>query len=936
MRLSLSLATIALAHYVSAAAYDPSQLRGISDPVLIAKIEGYMPPICSKLYGDEKHWSPWSNCSAECGLGEQVRYLNGIGQKNAVTNGCEIQQDKQACHGTLCPQDCLYSDFTAWSTCDATTGTQVRSRSETTLALNGGKDCPTLWGPPTETRDCNIDCDGSWEEWTECSGTSATQSRSYSVSQYPRNNGKSCPALQTQDCNPACGSVAWGPYSTCDPVSGTYTRTRHVPVDANFVRLTVALRQNQCATVDTQACNIDCKLGEWTPSGACDAMTGTQAFKREVLQKEINCGKPCDSVAHNTALTKSEPCAVHCQVSAWSDWVCNPSTGESTRSRSITQNPKNGGSDCGELQQTRDCRCTGDVCPEPCETGDWTQGKCSPDSCTLVSETTMVYPIRDAGKVCNLYKTEPCTLDAVMGPWGDWGACDATAHQTRTREIVNAACNGGQAAGPTSEKRSCQEICDHAHNPWGEWSVCDQTTATQTRSRAIVNPPTADQEPCATSQVRDCAVDCVMDNWGEWSECDECTGLQVHNRKVLIPMQNGGNQCPPTQETQTCAVTCMASEWTPWSAPDDSCTCSRTRTEIAPAINGGTCQLTDTDPTCTQNCQVSDWSVPDECILSGAHAGKQRSTRSITTKHCNGGAQCPDDLERYTDCNVDCVLSDWSEWSSCDLKTQQQTRTRSVLQQSYNGGAACGTLVDYQGCGSCADIVSDFSYSECDATTGLRTGTATYLYPPQNGLACNLVVQDTCAVHCVLSEWSAGQCNVQGELAGKVVSTRSILTPPLNGGRKCEDLTKHDKCVVDCMPGDTWGAWSDCSAQGFSRRVINVLYPAQNGGRNDECLVEEQKTCAVDCAIDPVSGEITQPSLNGGMTCHEFANANNIPGSYPDYSTTSSISFMTMLASNKSYALAAAASGGVGVMFLVGFFTTRQRRGYNSISGQAL
>ncbi|EQC36845.1 hypothetical protein SDRG_05675 [Saprolegnia diclina VS20] len=149
---------------------------------------------------------------------------------------------------------------------------------------------------------------------------------------------------------------------------------------------------------------------------------------------------------------------------------------------------------------------------------------------------------------------------------------------------VNAACNGGQAAGPTSEKRSCQEICGHAHNPWGEWSVCDQTTAKQTRSRAIVNPPSTDQAPCATSEERDCAVDCVMDDWGEWGECDECTGIQVRNRKVIIPMQNGGYQCPDTQENLACAVMCMASEWTPWSAPDDSCTCSRTRTR---PVNGG-------------------------------------------------------------------------------------------------------------------------------------------------------------------------------------------------------------------------------------------------------------------------------------------------------------------------------------------------------------
>ncbi|EQC39825.1 hypothetical protein SDRG_03245 [Saprolegnia diclina VS20] len=427
-----------------------------------------------------------------------------------------------------------------------------------------------------------------------------------------------------------------------------------------------------------------------------------------------------------------------------------------------------------------------------------------------------------------------------------------------------------------------------------------------------------------------------MDNWGQWTKCDECTGVQTRTRKVLIPEQNGGNQCPPTTDSQTCAVTCLASEWSPWGAPDNTCTCKRTRTEIAPAINGGTCLLEQADATCTQNCEVGDWSVPGECLKTGPNAGQQRSTRTVTKKQCNGGAACPKDLEKFTPCNVDCVLSDWSDWSVCDLKTQQQTRTRTVLQTAYNSGAKCGPKVDYRACGSCADIVSAFTYSDCDAKTGTRTGSATYLYTPQNGLTCNLAVTETCAVHCALSEWNQGQCAVRGDLAGQQVWTRSVITAPLNGGRPCGDLTKYELCVVNCKPGDTWGAWSNCNAQGFSRRTINIDYPAQNGGLNDACLVEEQKTCAVDCVIDPVSGDVTQPSLNGGKSCYQIAKENGIPGNYPKYSTTSSVSFMTMLSSNKSYALAAAATGGVGVMFLVGFFTTRQRNGYSSIAGQAL
>ncbi|OQR87035.1 thrombospondin [Thraustotheca clavata] len=942
MRLSLSIGVIAFMHsYAQAASYSPSQIKGISDPVLIAKIEGYMPPICSTLYGDAKHWSPWSNCSATCGQGQQVRYLNGVGQKNMVTNGCDIQQDTQQCTGTECPQDCQYSDWVDWSPCDATTGTQVHSRTEVTPALNGGKDCPSLWGPPSEKRNCAVDCQGTWSNWTDCSGVTATSSRTFTVTQYPLNGGVACPSTNTKDCNPTCGSIGWGAWSTCDPVTGTHTRTRNVPVDTSFVRLTVALRQNQCPTVDTQACDIDCQLGDWAPTGSCDPLTGAQQLTRKILQQSVNCGKPCNALQYDTLTSGSKSCAVDCKLSGWSDWVCDTSTGQATRKRSITQNPLNDGAACGDLQETKDCRlinCTGPSCTAPltCETGPWTDGACSATSCVKISTANMLYPVRDAGLPCNLYKTSPCTLDAVMGPWSDWGACDDTAHQYRTRDIVSNACNGGKIAGATTEKRSCQQICQDNFNPWNAWGPCDQTSGTQKRTRTIVNSPTPDQQPCLTTETRTCAVNCVMDNWGPWGKCDECTGIQIRNRTVSIPEQNGGNQCPPTQDSQTCAVTCLASEWTPWSTPDSTCSCTRTRTEIAPAINGGTCLLTQNDPTCSQNCETSDWSVPGECIKSGPHAGTQQSTRAITKQQCNGGAACPADLERYTPCDIDCQLSDWTPFGQCDLQTQQQTRTRSILQPAYHNGAKCGPTTDFKACGSCAEIVSSFTYSECDAKKGIRTGTATYLYKPKNGLACNLVVQEPCTVNCVVSDWNMGTCHTQGNLAGQQLFTRSIVVAPLNGGTKCGDLKKYEKCVVDCKAGDTWSAWSECSSMGFQHRTIDVLFPAQNGGRNDECTVEEQKTCPVDCDIDPATGVVLQESLNGGKTCKAAADELGIPsGGYSDYSSTSTVSFMSMISSNKTYAMAAVATGGMGLMFIAGFFTTRRRNGYNTISHQA-
>ncbi|OQR82452.1 thrombospondin-like protein [Achlya hypogyna] len=923
MRLALSIATIVLAQtYAGVQAYTPSDLDGVVDPVLIATIEGYMPPICAQLYDNVEHWSEWSDCSATCGPGQQVRYLNSFGVKELSAKQCMIRQDSKPCNGTVCPQDCLYSEWSEWSPCDAKTGSHERSRTVTTPALNGGKECLELWGSPTDVETCAVPCEGDWGEFTTCSATTATKSRSFIATQLPLNGGKACPPTEVVDCDPACGSVPWGDYSTCDPSTGTYTRTRAVPLDANYVRVTLSLRNNQCATVDTQPCNIDCKLGDWEEFGACDATTGYRTATRPILQEAVNCGQPCNSIDVGTITTKSEPCAVDCVLSDWSDWSeCDPQLGLRTQTRTVITNPLNGGQPAATLSIRKSAA----------------RRECSPESCKRPLTTELRYPKRDASKNCVLATDEPCTLDAVMTDWSEYTPCDETGLQTRTRKIVHGACNGGEVAGETQETKACSPPCSEQNNPWNEWSECDPSTGRQTRTRTIVNPPAANQPVCATTDTRDCAVNCVMDSWGPLSECDECTGIQTQTRSIIISDRNGGNKCGDTMQSINCAVVCQATPWGDWSAPDDTCTCTRTRTKLSEPLNNGTCILSESDPGCAQNCEVSDWVASGTCIKSGPNAGKQLYTRSVLKKQCNDGAACPlEGNEKYEPCNVDCRQSDWTEFSACNLESQTQTRTRSVLQPAYNNGAACENDSETRACGTCADIMSDYVYSDCNPATGTRTGTASYLYKPRDGLTCTTTVSVDCDVNCVLSPWNEGECNVQGDNAGLLFWTRTIVTAPLHNGVACDSLIKSEPCVVDCKPGDTWGPWSDCNAQGFTRRTVDIKYPAQNGGRNDECLVEEQKTCAVDCVIDPDSGEVTQKSLNGGRTCAAVAEELGIPGNFDNYSGTSSVSFLAMVASNKTYALAAVATGGMGVMFLVGFFTTRQRHGYSTISRQAL
>jgi hypothetical protein len=67
----------------------------------------------------------------------------------------------------------------------------------------------------------------------------------------------------------------------------------------------------------------------------------------------------------------------------------------------------------------------------------------------------------------------------------------------------------------------------------------------------------------------------------------------------------------------------------------------------------------------------------------------------------DGGAKCPS-LSEAEDCNQqpcdiqDCVMSEWSAWSSCD---HVETRVRSVLNQPSEGGAPCGMATETRMCG---------------------------------------------------------------------------------------------------------------------------------------------------------------------------------------------------------------------------------------------
>lgn len=264
---------------------------------------------------------------------------------------------------------------------------------------------------------------------------------------------------------------------------------------------------------------------------------------------------------------------------------------------------------------------------------------------------------------------------------------------------------------------------------------------------------------------------------------------------------------------------------------------------------------------------------------------------------------------------VDCAMDEWSEWSICTAPCGggTQYRTRAILRQGNEGGAQCGPTTETRACNQtpCPDcIVSDWSsWSSCQnpnaAGQGTKTRTKTVTNPGgPGGLECPapsaMVANESCQ-NCVYAPWSpAGELNAApcDSATGLRTQTRTIATAASNGGNPCsEPLQRTQACAVDCqlalITDDAWGA---CNGTTQTRTVnINTTpknngkscvdaYKAQVSGANVTCSetsCTETRTCApcvlgttkvysTDCPTDNVAGtrkftyNVVTEAINGG------------------------------------------------------------------------
>ena len=170
-------------------------------------------------------WSEWGDCSQGCGGGTQSREYRitraaGPGGPRCPHNAGE--KEERTCNNDPCVA--CQGDWSAWSECseECGGGNQRREYTITREAGPGGASCPHNTGDSQE-QSCNNDpcvsCQGDWGEWGECSEAcdGGTQRREYRITRAAGPGGESCPHnvgdSQEQSCN----------QQTCRDCQGTWT-----------------------------------------------------------------------------------------------------------------------------------------------------------------------------------------------------------------------------------------------------------------------------------------------------------------------------------------------------------------------------------------------------------------------------------------------------------------------------------------------------------------------------------------------------------------------------------------------------------------------------------------------------------------------------------------------------------------------------------------
>uniref|UniRef100_A0A9J8BFX1 Spondin-1 n=1 Tax=Cyprinus carpio carpio TaxID=630221 RepID=A0A9J8BFX1_CYPCA len=281
------------------------------------------------------------------------------------------------------------------------------------------------------------------------------------------------------------------------------------------------------------------------------------------------------------------------------------------------------------------------------------------------------------------------------------------------------------------EEDDTPETCIYSN--WSPWSACSSSTCEKgkrMRQRmlkaqldlSVPCPHTQDFEPCMGPGCSDeDASTCMMSEWITWSPCSMSCGAGVRSRERYVKQfPDDGFACThPTEETEPCTVnedcspsSCLVTEWGEWDACSATCGLGMKRRERMvkmPPSDGSICgaEVVEVEkcmmPEChTIPCLLSPWSDWSDCSVT---CGKGTRMRQRMLKSPAELGECNEELEQMEkcmlpECPMDCLMSEWSEWSECSKSCGKGhlIRTRMITLEPQFGGDPCPETTQKKTC----------------------------------------------------------------------------------------------------------------------------------------------------------------------------------------------------------------------------------------------